>query len=65
MNYIIMGLLFGLGWHLVGLLIQIIEIPIMSRLKNAKWYQISAGTRPRKIKNTMEIKEVKNQIGFL
>ena len=64
MDYIIMGLLFGLGWHLVGLIIQIIEIPIMSRLKNAKWYQISAGTRPGHCKNTMDVKTIKNKIGF-
>lgn len=64
MNYIIIGLLIGIGWHLVGLIIQIIEIPIMSRLKHAEWYQVASGTKPRKIKNTMNVKTVENKIGF-
>ena len=64
MNYIIMGLLFGIGWYLVGLIIQIIEIPIMSRLQKAKWYQVAAGTRLRNSNNTMEVGRITNKIGF-
>ena len=64
MNYIVMGLLMGLGWQMVRLIFGIIEELLFTRLHTTKWYPILAGKKPKSVKNTMEVNEVKNKIGF-
>lgn len=64
MSYISMGLLFGLGLCLVNLIFGIIEEILFIRLHNTKWYPFIAGKKIKNINNTMDVKSVKNKIGF-
>jgi hypothetical protein len=64
MEYLIIGLLLGIGWHVAKLLFSVIEELLFTRLHKAKWYQIVAGKRPRKAEATMDVKTIKNKIGF-
>ncbi len=66
MNYILMGLLFAIGWYLVRAIYDVATELLFSRLHNTKWYQIAAGKRPKKTKSYPgDAKAVKNQIGFV
>lgn len=65
MNYILIGLLLGIGWHLATLIYDIATDLLFARLHDATWYQIAAGKRPRDIKSQQgDNNTVKNQIGF-
>ena len=64
MSYIAMGLLFGLELYLAKLIFVIIEEILFTRLHSTKWYSFIAGKKPKNINNTMDVKSVKNKIGF-
>lgn len=65
MEYIIMGLMLSIGWHIVKLAYEIIAELLFTRLHKTKWYQVIAGKRPVTTNSAPgEIKAVKNQIGF-
>lgn len=64
MNYISIGLLFGLGLYLAKLIFGIIEEILFTRLHTTKWYPFIAGKKPKNINATMDVKSVKNKIGF-
>lgn len=66
MEYIIIGALLAIGWKTVSLIYGVAEELLFSRLHNAKWYQIAAGKKPRKVEAEKpgDIKAVKNKIGF-
>ena len=46
MEYVIMGLMLSIGWHIVKLVYEIIAELLFTRLHKAKWYQVAAGKRP-------------------
>lgn len=64
MSYISMGLLFGLGLYLAKLIFGIIEKILFTVLHTTKWYPFIAGKKSKNINTTMEVKSVKNKIGF-
>ena len=63
MNYILMGILLSIGWHVVKLIYEVAAELLFERLHKAKWYAIAAGKKPKEIKPG-DVKAVKNQIGF-
>lgn len=66
MRYILIGLLVSIGWHLVKLVYRMVTELLFNRLHRAKWYLIAAGEQPEKMGSRPgDIKEVKNQIGFM
>lgn len=66
MKYVIIGLLVSLGWHFAKVIYEIAEELLFVRLHRAKWYQFIAGKKPKEIESKPgDIKEVKNQIGFM
>lgn len=65
MNYILIGILVSIGWHVVKLVYEAVEELIFARLHKADWYLIAAGKKPKEIKDKPgEAKTVRNQIGF-
>ena len=68
MNYILMGILLSVGWHIVKLIYEVAEELLFERLHKAKWYMAAAGRKPKEVKEPTdrpgEIKAVKNKIGF-
>ena len=65
MNYIIIGLLLSIGWHLASVIYEVAVELLFCRLRNARWYQIAAGKRPKTIQEQPgDIQAVKSKIGF-
>lgn len=66
MNYILIGILLSIGWHLVKLVYEAVEELLFERLHRAKWYLIAAGRKPKEIEpKPGDAKVVKNHIGFM
>lgn len=66
MNYIIMGLLLSIGWHIAKLIYEVAAELLFNRLHRARWYQIAAGKIPKTIEaQPGDAKAVKNHIGFM
>ena len=61
MNYIIIGALLAIGWHLVKLVYCMIEDVLFSRLHKAKWFAKIAGVD---IKSDSNKSHEMNKIGF-
>lgn len=64
MNYIVIGFLIGIGWHVVQLIYDVVYELLFCRLHKARWYNIAAGKRPIDIDAADNKKSVKNRIGF-
>lgn len=65
MNYILIGVLVAIGWHLVKLIYEVVVELLFSRLHRADWYLIAVGKKPKEIKERPgDAKTVKNKIGF-
>lgn len=64
MNYIVIGFLIGIGWHVVKLIYSVVEELLFCRLHKTNWYAIAAGNRPIDIDAADNKKSVKNRIGF-
>lgn len=66
MNYIVMGLLLSIGWHVAKLIYGVATELLFNRLHKAKWYLIAAGEIPKTIEDQPgDAKPVKNHIGFM
>ena len=59
MNYILIGLLLSIGWHIVKLFYLAFEEMLYIRLHDTKWYPILCGKKKKTVK-----KANKNKIGF-
>ncbi len=66
MEYIIIGILLSIGWHLAKVFFEVATDLLFARLHDAKWYRILAGKeRPKKIDSKPgDIHAVKRTIGF-
>ena len=65
MNYIIVGLLLSIGWHVAKVIFKMVEELLFARLHKADWYLVAAGEKHATIgEQPGDIKMVKNQIGF-
>ena len=63
MNYIIIGLLLSIGWHLVEIVYTAFEEALYVRLHKTKWYQIVIGKRS--INECKNNDNIRNKIGFM
>lgn len=62
MNYILIGALFSLGWHMVKLIWCMVDEIVYKRLHRTKWYKIlcfGMDNKTGKVKTTVKMK-----IGF-
>jgi hypothetical protein len=65
MNYIIVGFLVSIGWHIAKVIFEVAEELLFERLHDADWYLALAGKELKNInKLPGDAKKVKNQIGF-
>ena len=62
MNYIIAGILFAIGWHIVKIIYEISAELIFCKLHRTKWYNVMAG-KEKKL-NSKSDKGPKMKIGF-
>ena len=65
MNYIIIGLLLSIGWHISKVVFRAVEELLFERLHRTDWYLTIAGAKPvEETDRPGDAKRVKNRIGF-